>query len=334
MCYTGHMNTSQKIVQYIQEHGQVAGSELVDYLTITDRAVRKQLKTLLDNGTVVKAGKPPRVYYSINRETSTANKGMDRTKSIDKITQQTIKDKFLYITPRGLMLEGLDGFNIWCQERQIDPVKTASTYQKTMNKYLKYREQDLIDGMYKMKSSFEAIALDEVFYIDFYAIEIFGKTKLGQLLLVAKQSQNRKLINEIADIIEPSVLKIIREYSIDGVGFIPPTVKRELQLIRQVQKRLNLDTRKLVINKVKTPVAVPQKTLNKIEDRITNAMETIVVEGNESYGNILLIDDAVGSGSTLNETAKKIRQKGLCKGKIIGLAITGSFKGFEVISEV
>jgi predicted amidophosphoribosyltransferase len=89
-----------------------------------------------------------------------------------------------------------------------------------------------------------------------------------------------------------------------------------------------------VVNKVKTPVAVPQKTLNKIEDRIINARETIVVESNASYSNILLIDDAVGSGSTLNETAKKIRQKGLCKGIIIGLAITGSFKGFEVISEV
>ena len=54
----------------------------------------------------------------------------------------------------------------------------------------------------------------------------------------------------------------------------------------------------------------------------------------EKYGNILLIDDAVGSGATLNETARKIKSKGLISGKIIGLAITGSFKGFDVISEV
>ena len=49
---------------------------------------------------------------------------------------------------------------------------------------------------------------------------------------------------------------------------------------------------------------------------------------------MLLIDDAVGSGATLNETAKQIRNKKLASGKIIGLAITGSFKGFDVISEV
>jgi len=328
------MNTSQKIVKYIEKHVQVTGAELADYLVITDRAVRKQLKTLLDNDKVVKTGKPPRVYYSLPPAKETNPKTENRLKSIDKITQQTIKNNFLYITPRGTILEGLDGFIIWCQERKLDPVRTATTYRKTVNKYQKYAKQGLIDGMRKMKSTFDDVYLDEVLYIDFYAIEIFGKTKLGQLLLFAKQSQNRKLIDELTDIIKPSVIKVIKEYNIDGVGFIPPTVKRELQLIKQIQKRLSLDTRTLVINKVKTPVAVPQKTLGKIEDRVINARETIVVQGNDKYSNILLIDDAVGSGSTLNETAKKIRQKGLCGGRVIGLAITGSFKGFEVISEV
>ncbi len=328
------MNTSQKIIKYIQEHGQVTGSELVDFLSITDRAVRKQLRTLLDTGILVKTGKPPKVYYSIRPEASKTEKSIDQIKLIDKIVQNTIEDNFLYITPRGTILKGLDGFIVWCQDRKLDPIKSATIYKQTINKYQKYRKQGFIDGMHKMKSSFDDVALDKVFYIDFYAMEIFGKTRLGQLLLFAKQSQDRKLINELADTIKPSVLKMIREYDIDGVGFIPPTVKRELQLITQLQKRLNLDVRTLVINKVKTPVAVPQKTLNKIEDRIINARETIAVEGNDNYENILLIDDAVGSGSTLNETAKKIRQRGLCKGKIMGLAITGSFKGFEVISEV
>jgi len=328
------MTTSQKIIEYIEEHGQVTGAELTDYLDITDRAVRKQLKALLDYDKVVKTGKPPKVYYTVRPKKIPIQKTENQLKSIDKNIQNIIIDNFLYVTPRGVMLEGLDGFFVWCQERKLDPITTANTYKYTLDKYREYTKHELIDGMYKMKSTFDDVALDKLFYIDFYAIEIFGKTKLGQLLLFAKQSQNKKLINELSDIIKPSVLKVIQEYGIDGVGFIPPTVKRELQLMKQIQKRLNLSTRTLVINKVKTPVAVPQKTLSKIEDRVINAKETIVVESNDSYGNILLIDDAVGSGSTLNETAKKIRQKGLCKGKIIGLAITGSFKGFEVISEV
>ncbi len=328
------MTTSQKIIEYIEEHGQVTGAELTDYLDITDRAVRKQLKALLDRDKVVKTGKPPKVYYAVRPKIIPIQKTENQLKSIDKNIQNIIIDNFLYVTPRGVMLEGLDGFFVWCQERKLDPITTANTYKYTLDKYRKYTKHGLIDGMYKMKSTFDDVALDNLFYIDFYAIEIFGKTKLGQLLLFAKQSQNRQLINELSDIIKPSVLKVIKEYGIDGVGFIPPTVKRELQLMKQIQKRLNLSTRTLVINKVKTPVAVPQKTLSKIEDRVMNAKETIVVESNDSYDSILLIDDAVGSGSTLNETAKKIRQKGICKGEIIGLAITGSFKGFEVISEV
>ncbi len=329
------MSTSQKIIEYIEEHGQVTGAELADYLDITDRAVRKQLKTLLDNDKVTKTGKPPKVYYTVRPKAIPIQKTENQLKSIDKNIQNIIIDNFLYVTPRGVMLEGLDGFFVWCQERKLDPITTADTYKKTLDKYRKYAKHGLIDGMYKMKSTFDDVALDNLFYIDFYSLEVFGKTKLGQLLLFAKQSQNRKLINELSDVIKPSILKVIKEYGIDGVGFIPPTVKRELQLIKQIQKRLNLATKTLVINKVKTQVAVPQKTLSKIEDRVINAKETIVVESNDSYSNILLIDDAVGSGSTLNETAKKIRQKGLSKGKIIGLAITtGSFKGFEVISEV
>ncbi len=328
------MKTSEKIINYITKNGQVAGSELVDYLGITGRAVRKQLKSLEDSGQLTKSGKPPRVYYSIAALPKPDAIHAESDASVSKKVWQNVEENFLYITPRGTVQDGWEGFVYWCRERKLDTAKTALRYQKTMDEYGRYKKNGLIDGMYKMQASFDKVALDKIFYVDFYSTEIFGKTKLGQLLLFAKQSQDRKLINDIADRIRPSVLQLLKQQEIDAVGFIPPTVKRELQLVRQIQKRLNLDKRILSISKIRTPVSVPQKTLNKLEDRIVNARETITVDGAESYRNILLIDDAVGSGATLNETAKKIRQKGICSGKIIGLAITGSFKGFEVISEV
>lgn len=120
----------------------------------------------------------------------------------------------------------------------------------------------------------------------------------------------------------------------DGIGFIPPTVKREVQLMKVLERGLIKNKRSVKITKVKTEIAVPQKTLNKLNDRIENARSTFVVEDNAIYNNILLIDDAVGSGATMNQIAGKIRDKNICQGEIIGLAITGSFKGFDVISEV
>ena len=49
---------------------------------------------------------------------------------------------------------------------------------------------------------------------------------------------------------------------------------------------------------------------------------------------MLLIDDATGSGATLNEVSKKIRKLAVGKIKIIGYTVVGSYKGFDVISEI
>ncbi|PIX03169.1 hypothetical protein COZ78_01785, partial [bacterium (Candidatus Gribaldobacteria) CG_4_8_14_3_um_filter_42_11] len=162
----------------------------------------------------------------------------------------------------------------------------------------------------------------------------FGKTKLGKFLLYAKQSQDKKLIKRLSMEIKPKIKALIKLFKIDAVVFVPPTVKREVQLMKELEKHLNLEIDIIKVVKIKTPIIIPQKTLNKLEERIENAKKTFVVEGAKNYKNILIIDDAVGSGATLNEIAFQIKEKNVIKGKIIGLAITGSLKGFDVVSEV
>jgi len=84
--------------------------------------------------------------------------------------------------------------------------------------------------------------------------------------------------------------------------------------------------------KVKGEIIVPQKALSKISDRIENNQQSIMVADRRVFKNILLIDDAVGSGAALNETAGKLIHQSFAK-KVYGLAITGSYKDFEVITE-
>ena len=103
--------------------------------------------------------------------------------------------------------------------------------------------------------------------------------------------------------------------------------------MKELERQLNLSVPTINLVKIKTPVAVAQKTLTKLEDRVENAKSTIIVDDTKRYKTILLIDDALGSGSTINETAQKIKNQDMAQ-IIIGLAITGSFSGFEVISEV
>ncbi|MFA5961552.1 MAG: HTH domain-containing protein [Parcubacteria group bacterium] len=327
--------TSEKIIEYIAKNSQASGKELADYLEITDRGVRKQLKTLLERNEICKIGKSPKVFYRIAAEKTVVFKlAMDGVVVGEKV-KKFINDHYLNITPIGERKEGWAGFVAWCQKTNQDVARMAQDYYNLMEKYNKFKtEKGLIDGRKKIKNTFPEMHLDELFYVDFYSIERFGKTKLGQLLLHAKQSQNKKLIREISSEVKEKVEYLVKKFRIDGVGYIPPTVKREVQFMKELQRNLKLPLRMLAISKIKTEIAVAQKTLTKLPDRIENAKKTFIVEGVTNYNNILLIDDAVGSGATLNEVAGKIREKKICKGKIIGLAITGSFKGFDVISEV
>ncbi|HNP79488.1 MAG TPA: hypothetical protein PKI00_01390 [Candidatus Pacearchaeota archaeon] len=324
------MDTKQKIINFIKDRGQVTAKEIVDEIGITRQALfRHHLNKLVEAKIIEKRGKSPKVFYSIKEEQEPR-----QSFSIPKEYIEKIEDNYLIITSSGEEKRGIEGFVYWCEKNNLPIEKTAKEYIDTLKKYEKYKINEFIDGTEKFNNSFKEVFLDKVFYLDFYSIERFGKTKLGQVLLYAKNSQDKRLIKELVLEIKPKIEKIIKEFNIDGVGFIPPTVKREVQLMREIQKQLKLKIRVIEISKIKTDIVVPQKTLNKIEDRIENAQKTISVEENTIFSNILLIDDAVGSGATFNETARKIRKKGICENKIIGLAITGSFKGFDVISEV
>ncbi len=322
--------TSNKITDYISKNGQANGKELTDYLgNISGRGVRKQLKNLIEKNILQKIGKPPKVYYLLK-----TNKKAVSIIHVDQKVLDIINKRYLYITPVGEAKEGWDGFLVWCEKTKQNPVKTADEYISAIKKFDKFKKNDLIDGMPKMKNTFKVVFLDKLFYLDFYSVERFGKTKLGQTLLYAKQSQNKHLINKLIDEIRPQIIKIIQKLDIDGVLFVPPTVKREIQFMKELEGKLRLPVRILSVTKIKTEIIVPQKTLSKLEDRVENAKKTIIVGDKKGYRNVLLIDDAVGSGATMNETAKQVRNKQLVTGDIIGLAITGSFKGFDVISEV
>jgi len=320
--------TSEKIIKYIKNKGQATGNELTLYFGITSRAIRKQLSSLQEQGLIYKIGRPPKVFYLISEDNV-----KKEDNNVDEKTKKIIDENFLSITASGERQEGFEGFINWCLKRNDPLEKTAKEYVETLKKYKRYKKDGLINGMHKIKGTFPDTAVDKLFYLDFYSIERFGKTKLGQLLLYAKQSQNRGLIKELVDQIRPQIEELIKKYQIEAVSFIPPTVKREVQLMRELERQLHLTNPKVSLVKVKTPVIVPQKTLNKLDDRIENAKRTIMVDETKRFKTILLIDDALGSGATINETAKKIKNQGLAE-TIIGLAITGSFSGFEVISEV
>ena len=79
---------------------------------------------------------------------------------------------------------------------------------------------------------------------------------------------------------------------------------------------------RIKINKIKTNIIVPQKALSKIFERVANAKNTFLVPPQKNYNHILIIDDAVGSGSTINEIAGKVKEKKIAniKAKVLTIA--------------
>lgn len=327
------MKTSQKIIEYINYHDQATGKELADFLGVTDRAVRKQLKSMLEKGELTKSGKPPRVYYFLNKKNRQIEmKG--KVLVVNEKAKKVIDENFLFISPQGRRLGGWDGFVEWCVKRSYDPGKKADEYLKIYNKYESFRKDGYISGKKKMKDTFsDNLCLEDVFYSDFYSWEVFGKTKLGQLLLYAKQSQDKSMMREIISKVKPVIMNIVKKHGITAIGYIPPSVKREVQFMKVFQESLSISLPVIKIVKIRTEVITPQKTLNKLEDRIENADATMAISENRNFDNVLLLDDAVGSGATLNQVARKLLKSRVAQ-KVFGFSITGSAKGFDVISEV
>ncbi len=325
-----YKNTKNRIFEVIKHKDNITVGELVDIFKLSRQSIHAQLKKLLEEQLIIKKGSSPKVFYAINKKIISTTIEVP----LPEETKIIIENNFLLIEPNGSKILGIPAFITWCKKRNFDVEKKAQEYLDLFNKYDNLKQNSFLNGKQKIENSFETLCLNDIFYIDFYAWEIFGKTKLGQLLLYAKQSQNIKIMNELITTIKPQITAFIQREQIDAIGFAPPTVKRETQFMKVLEKKLNLNLPVISITKIKTEIVVPQKTLSKIEDRIENAESTIVVsEKRKGFKKILLLDDAIGSGATLNSIACKIKKGGISN-NVIGIAITGSLKGFDVISEI
>jgi len=242
-------STQNKILKYVEEKGQVRAEDLRRELNLSRVSIHKHLNRLVKSGTVSKAGKPPLVFYFCTKRVQTF---LLENTSVSKKIVDFINLFYLYIAPTGEKVDGFPGFVKWVQKIKQENflVSLAEEYvkkRKEANKFIK--KNGLIDATDKIKSTFENVALNNVFYADFYSLPKFGKTKLGQLVLYSKQAQKLNLAKNITEIIFPLVENLIKEEKINAVGFVPPTVPRQIQFVKELERILNLGLPKIQIVK-------------------------------------------------------------------------------------
>jgi len=315
---------------YIKTNGQAKVKDLAGHLGLGNVAIHRQLKKLVEAGQLAKVGTPPKVFYVLANRTA-ANPDLPANALLDNY--------FAYVDPTGHLTSGLAGFRIW-----LKSVSKVDQEESLLRRYTQdrtdansfFNSAGLVNATANINNIFkDDMNLDKVFYLDFYSLPTFGKTRLGTSVLYAKQSENQDMIYKLADEAKPKLMQLIQEYNIDAVGFLPHSILRKVQFLKEFANRLNLLLPKVELTKAyQGEIRVAQKTLGRLEERIQNARETIFVNSAKvHYRRVLLIDDAVGSAATLNETAKKLKNIGIAQ-EVYGFALVGSLKGFEVIREV
>lgn len=332
------MTTRERLLQLFQDRPDWRVADLKARTGLSPQIIHRTLLSLTEQGVVVKLGSPPKtIYRRIDKPTAIGQVNDPNIALLTTAETDFLQQYFLLITETGQYLEGIDGFAIWCAKRHLPLKKTVHEYILTQQKYFQYKSNEgIIDGTDKIINTkgYAKIYLDRVLYLDFYAIERFGKTKLGTLLHFAKQGQNAMLMRIMISEMQTKIEALLQlRPDIDAVAYVPPTIQRKLQLMDFLNTNLKINLPHISIEKIQSAIQIPQKSLNKLEERINNADNSFAIFENKFYNKILLIDDAIGSGATMNQIARKLKSQRICK-EIIGLAIVGSFKGFDVITDV
>jgi hypothetical protein len=165
----------------------------------------------------------------------------------------------------------------------------------------------------------------------------FGRGKLAEVAFYAKQSQNKPLIKETLDLVLPKLLCLIQSGGFDAIAMTPWSIERRNQLLAYLRDALGVCDIPFVqvVKYYENGISIPQKSLKTRDERIQNARNTIYVHDKNisKYKKILLIDDFVGSGATMNETAKKLKDDGVQE--VIGFALVGNLNlSYDVINEI
>ena len=339
------------VIKYISDHGPSKPWNIASWLGIHRVVIQKLLKTWIVQWYISKSWNTPHVIYDITDnvrkhnliQKNTSNNTLNWSNKILGIDFESIKilNSFYKFESDGDLLTKKDWFVKWCQKRWLDIQASADKYICICQNISKMKDKcGLIETTKKFaqwlyKKYTYKMYIDKMYYADRYTYDEFGRWPLAEMTFFAKQSQNLELISQTINNIYDQIECLIYHNKIDAIAIIPRSIDRKHQFLKLLKNKLEIfglpfvDIYKYYPQKI----AIAQKTL-KWEARFTNAMNTIQVSIDKQYDNILLIDDFVWSGATMNISAMKIKNIWVAK-YIIWFAIVGNMDmSYDVINEI
>ncbi len=330
----------QQVLDCFRVSSSLTPSEIAEMLGKSRAIVHRYLWHLVEAGTLKKVGTAPHVHYLLVNSQSQESVMISRTKHTWILSYRDcmmLDQYFLKFSPRWERWSGYIGFEKWCQERWLNILNKSEQYGK-IAEYIDSLRDDcwLIDATHVFDENFEKKIFSHVYYADQYTWMDFWRWKIAELTFYAKLTQNKLLLDEAIEAIFPKLECLIFHEKVDVIAITPWSIERKNQLLQILSKKLKplwIPQIKLV-KYYRDGISIPQKSLKSRTERIQNARETIYIDANlEWIKKILLIDDFVGSGATLYETAQKLHVRGV--ENIIGFAWVGNANlNYEVINEI
>lgn len=326
--------TLNELIEFLNNQPGSRPKVIAESLGVSRQYVQKLLANNKDIFNVTGSG-PNRFYRNADKDNH-QNQHTNYNHSIkleNELDTELINKHFYSLTPLGEELIGIEGFNKWCIARNYNIRKKQEEYLSILHKYYPKEFKSPINFSSKLQNTFDDFSLNKVWAVDYYNFEIFGKTKLGTQVMIAKQTGDERTTQILINKISSSLDHIIKSYHIEAIAFVSPTIQRQSQLMSKLENSVALNIPRIKVHKVGARILIAQKTLKSLEDRVLNAAQTFIIESSDHYKNVLIIDDALGSGATLNEIAKQIKQKKVAI-DCYGLVLVSSPSGYEVINEV
>lgn len=322
------MTIKEVVLNLFDEKKELTVKEITEKTNASKQMVHVVLNNLIANGIIQKLGSTPKTSYR-KPDKEDAIQINDPLPQLTARELNLLNNGFLIVNDLGNLLRGAEAFYLWCSQHKLPFEKALVEFEDVLKtEQLFYNKFGVINATDKLLNTkgYDKIWLDNLFYLAFNKRKHFGRTPLGTLMYYAKEGQSRFLMTKILEEIKTPIHEFINLQDADAIAFVPSTIKRELQLMKFLQSNLNLQLPIVEIKKVGGLIPVPQKSITKIESRIRNAENTYVVTDTRSFKHVVLIDNLVESGATLNQIAGKIKLKGIAA-EVTGLGIVGSFGG-------
>ena len=245
-------DSREKIYNFIIQNKPVQAKDIIEHFWLWKAMIHRHLAKLIEENVIYKTWIPPKVYY-FQWDNNTINF------EIPEKDKQLLQENYIYLQANWMLHYWYNWFAFWCIDKGLDINKEYICYKKTLKKYAKYKKNWIINWLEKLKQSFDEVYLNWIFYLDFYSIEKYWKTKLWNFILYWKQQWDKEFINYIINFVKPKIIKFINEKNIDSISFIPPSVVRNIQFMTELEKWLDINLKKLKLLKIFRDKIIPQK---------------------------------------------------------------------------